>query len=144
MSLLCARGLCALGALLTLVTTAVAQPGSMRAFDVQIDGCVLPGKACDPADEVIKMRVGEREVSFALDKLIVIRGGRSGGWVRDELRRRPLRAYGPDEVLNGLRPGARVRLSATLRLSEGLVLVRAVNPAEEPGADTPPAQESPR
>jgi hypothetical protein len=119
-----ARGLCVLGALLAPVTTAVAQPGMAPAFDVQIDGCVLPGKDCDPADEVI----------------------RSGGWVRDEMRRRPLRAFGPDEVLAGLRPGARVRLLATLRLNEGLVLVRSVIPAERPRGDDPPppAQESPR
>jgi hypothetical protein len=117
-------------AVLAVAAAALAQ--RTPALDVRLDGCVLPGGGCEPSTDVMTLRVADRDLSFAMSQLAVTRGNRSGGWVRDEMRLRPMRAHGPEEVLRSLRPGARVRMLATARLGERLLLVRSVEPLGEP------------
>jgi hypothetical protein len=102
-------------------------------LQIELDGCVQPTPECESRD-VVTLNEGNRKLAFAVETLRLLSSTRAtGGGVLTEMKVRPLRVHGPDEVVHRLAPGTRLRVRAALRLHERYLLVQSV----EPGASKP-------
>jgi len=121
--------------LLLLATVLAASNASARAplpLRIELDGCVQPMPGCEARD-VITLNEGNRKLSFAVETLRLLSSTHAtSGSVLAEMRLRPIRVNGPDEVVHRLTPGARVRMRAALRLQQRYMLVQSVEPRESP------------
>jgi len=116
-------------AVLTASNAAARAPLPLR---IELDGCVQPTPGCETRD-VITLNEGDRKLSFAVETLRLLSSTHAtSGSVLAEMRLRPIRVNGPDEVVHRLTPGARVRMRAALRLRQRYMLVQSVEPRESP------------
>jgi hypothetical protein len=107
------------------VSSAAARVVPLR---VELDGCVQPTPACDARD-VVTLNEGDRKLTFAVETLrILSSSAATSSGLLTEMKLRPLRVYGPDELVQRLTSGARLRVRAALRLRERYLLVQSVEP----------------
>jgi len=92
---------------------------------IELDGCVEPAKDC-PTRDVVTLNEGKRKLSFAVETLRVRSGHATSGGVLEEMKLRPLRVHGDDELVHRLTAGAHLRIRAALRLRERYLIVQAV------------------
>ena len=98
-------------------------------LQIEFDGCVQPMPECESRD-VVTLNEGDRKLAFAVEKLRLISSTHAtSGGVLNEMKVRPLRVHGPDEVVHRLAAGTRLRIRAGLRLRERYLLVQSVEPA---------------
>ena len=112
-----------------LVTLLPAAGAAARGLPltVELDGCVAPTTACSTRD-VVELNAGKRKLSFAVETLRVVSTSHAtSGGVLAEMKLRPLRLHGPDELLHRLEPGAHVRMRGALRLRDRYLIVQAVD-----------------
>jgi hypothetical protein len=99
---------------------------------IELDGCVMPAPACADTRNVVTLRDNDRKIPFAVDVLRLRSTTRATtGAVLTEMKLRPQRVHGPDELMNRLTPGARLRVRAAVRLREMYMLLQSVEPLPE-------------
>src|SRR5262249_44704288 len=99
-------------------------------LQVELDGCVEPAQACATRD-VVTLNDGNRRLSFAVEALRLRSSSHAtSGGVLAEMKLRPLRVHGPDELVHRLTPGAQVRVRGALRLRERYLIVQSVEPRQ--------------
>jgi len=102
-------------------------------LSIELHGCILPAPACPPERDVVTLTVGDGKLSFGVEKLRLLSHVRaSTAGVLHEMKMRPVRVHGPDELLHRLTPGAHVRVGAFLRLSQHYMILKSVEPEPEP------------
>ena len=111
------------------VLTASSAVAAALPRQIELDGCVEPATACTTND-VVTLNEGKRKLSFAVETLRLRSTHGTTGGVLQEMKLRPLRVHGPDELVHRLAPGAHVRVRAALRLKERYLLLQSVEPRE--------------
>ena len=91
----------------------------------ELDGCVMPAEACASTRDVVRMRVGDRKLEFAVERLSLPTSGASGSKVLTELKLRGVSVQGPKELTEKLTTGAHLRLRGVLRPGPFLLLQSA-------------------
>jgi hypothetical protein len=113
-----------------LVSVAGARPpdkGTALPQVVEIDGCVLPADGCEKgALEVLDLSVGDQTIRLAVREMRVVSGTQLGASLLADLRGRPVRLMGPDDLTARLTPGSRLRLRATLRSGTHMLFLQGV------------------
>jgi len=128
-----------MGIRLVLVVVTVLTAGSAAArglpLRVELDGCVEPASGCRARD-VVTLNAGDRKLSFAVERLRVLSTthATSGGLLA-EMRRRPVRVTGPEDLVGRLTPGARLRVRALLRMHERYMMLQGVDSRPGQGPD---------
>jgi hypothetical protein len=124
------QGMTALvAALLAAAGTSMARgPFADRPILVEASVCALPGAACPDPDEVLRLVVRGKETRTRVTDLVVLDGSMTSGTMLAELRLRPARLIGPDEVLEKLTPGTPLRLRAVVRLGARHLFVESLSP----------------
>ena len=120
-----------LPALTLLGVLAMVATAGARALplNVELDGCVMPAPACETVRDVITLNEHDRKLSFAVETLHLRSTTRATtGSILTEMQLRPLRLYGPDELVARVKPGARLRIRAALRLGDRYMMLTAVEP----------------
>jgi hypothetical protein len=115
---------------LALATAAPAFARSARPPTVEIDGCVMPATACADVRDVVKLRVDDRKVELAVERVWLPGSAASGSKLLTELKLRGLTVHGPKEVTERLAAGAHVRVRGVLR-SGPMMLVQSIEPRPE-------------
>jgi hypothetical protein len=125
--------------LATVASLVSAQPpgkGPMVPQIVEIDGCVLPAEGCEKeALEVLDLSVGDRMIRLAVSEMRVVSGTQLGARVLADLRGRPVRLMGPDDLTAQLAPGSRLRLRASLRSGTHMLFLQGVKNLAAAGGD---------
>jgi hypothetical protein len=121
------RSLRAVAIVLTLATAAPVFARSARPPTVEIDGCVMPATACADVRGVVKVRVGDRKIELAVERVWLPGSAASGSKLLTELELRGLTVHGPKEVTGRLAPGAHVRVRGVLRTGP-MMLVQSIEP----------------
>ena len=114
--------------LLLVAAVLTASNAAARGLPLQIelDGCVEPAKDCATQD-VVTLNEGDRKLSFAVETLRLRSSSHAtSGGVLAEMKLRPLRVHGPEELVHRLMPGAHLRVRGALRLRERYLIVQAV------------------
>jgi hypothetical protein len=117
-------------AVLALVVAAPAFGRSVRPPTVEIDGCVMPATACTEVRGVVKVRVDDRKVELAVERVWLPGSTASGSKLLTELELRGLTVHGPKEVTGRLAAGAHVRVRGVLRAGP-MMLVQSIEPRPE-------------
>jgi len=120
----------ALVASLLVATAAPARMGSVPPT-IELDGCVMPATACPKPREVIKLRLDERPIEFAVDDLRFPTSGASTSKALTELRLRTFAVHGPKEFVARLAAGAHVRVRGPVRFGSRYLLLQSVEPLPE-------------
>jgi hypothetical protein len=100
---------------LLLVATSAAAARLAPPPTVEIDGCVMPAKACAKPRDVIVMRLGDEKLDFGVERLSLPTSNASSAKVLTELRLRGVSVHGPGELTARLVKGAHLRLRGVLR-----------------------------
>jgi hypothetical protein len=115
---------------IVLATCSVAASRTSRPPTVELDGCVMPATACTEVRDVVKLRVGDRKVDFAVERARIPGSTASESKLLTELELRGLTLHGPKEVTDRLAPGAHVRVRGILR-SGPMMLLQSIEPRPE-------------
>lgn len=114
-------------AVLALATSAPAFARSARPPTVEIDGCVMPATACADVRGVVKVRVDDRKIELAVERVWLPGSAASGSKLLTELELRGLTVHGPKEITGRLAAGAHVRVRGILRAGP-MMLVQSIEP----------------
>ena len=117
-------------AVLALATSAPAFARSARPPTVEIDGCVLPATACADVRDVVKVRVDDRKIELAVERVWLPGSAASGSKLLTELKLRGLTVHGPKEITGRLAAGTHVRVRGILRAGP-MMLVQSIEPRPE-------------
>ena len=112
---------------LALATSVPAFARSARPPTVEIDGCVLPATACADVRGVVKVRVDDRKIELAVERVWLPGSSASGSKLLTELELRGLTIHGPKEITGRLAAGAPVRVRGILRAGP-MMLVQSIEP----------------
>ena len=112
---------------LALATSVPAFARSARPPTVEIDGCVLPATACADVRDVVKVRVDDRKIELAVERVWLPGSAASGSKLLTELELRGLTVHGPKEITGRLAAGAHVRVRGILRAGP-MMLVQSIEP----------------
>jgi hypothetical protein len=82
----------------------------------------MPAEACASTRDIVRMRVGDRKIDFAVERLSFPTSGASSSKVLTELKLRGASVQGPKELTEKLTTGAHLRLRGTLRTGPFLLL----------------------
>jgi hypothetical protein len=115
---------------LALATSVPAFARSARPPTVEIDGCVLPATACADVRDVVKVRVDDRKIELAVERVWLPGSAASGSKLLTELKLRGLTVHGPKEITGRLAAGAHVRVRGILRAGP-MMLVQSIEPRPE-------------
>ncbi len=115
---------------LALATSVPAFARSARPPTVEIDGCVLPATACADGRGVVKVRVDDRKIELAVERVSLPGSAASGSKLLTELELRGLTIHGPKEITGRLAAGAHVRVRGILRAGP-MMLVQSIDPRPE-------------
>jgi hypothetical protein len=97
---------------------------------VEIDGCVMPAPACASLHDVIRLRVEDRKLELAVERLTLPMSAASSSKVLTELKLRGVSPHGPSELTARLVAGAHLRIRGVLR-SGPYLLLQSVEPRPE-------------
>jgi len=97
---------------------------------VELDGCILPATACTDVRDVVKLRVGDRNLELAVERVFLPGSASSGSKLLTELKLRGLNVHGPKEITPRLTAGAHVRIRGILRAGP-MMLVQSIEPRPE-------------
>jgi hypothetical protein len=117
-------------AVLVLAAVAPAFGRVARSPTVEIDGCVQPATACADVRGVVKVRVDDRKIELAVERVLLPGSTASGSKLLTELELRGLTIHGPKEVTGRLAAGAHVRVRGVLRAGP-MMLVQSIEPRPE-------------
>lgn len=114
----------------------LAMPASSGAqantpLDLLLDVCVLPAESCANVHEVMTVTIDDKDEKFAIMRTEVLRGSPRTGSIQTELTLRPMKAYGPKEIMAKLTTGAKVRIRAQTRLASRMMMIQSVEPSKE-------------
>jgi hypothetical protein len=115
---------------LALATSVSAFARSARPPTVEIDGCVLPATACADVRGVVKVRVDDRKIELAVERVWLPGSAASGSKLLTVLELRGLTIHGPKEITGRLAAGAHVRVRGILRAGP-MMLVQSIEPRPE-------------
>jgi hypothetical protein len=122
--------LVALLRLVAATSLAGARPPDKSTMVPQVgdnDGGGLPADSCEQdALEVLDLSVGDQTIRLAVGEMRVVSGTGLGGSLLADLRGRPVRLMGPDDLTAQLTPGRRLRLRASLRSGTHMLFLQGV------------------
>jgi len=107
------------------------QPYGSVPLDLLLDVCVLPADDCGPTHDVMTLSVDGKPLEVGVLRTEILTGGPGAGAVQTELTLRPMRAVGPADLLKQLTPGARLRMRASTRMADRMMLVSSVEPSKK-------------
>jgi hypothetical protein len=82
----------------------------------------MPAEACASIRDIVPMRVGHREIEFAVERLSFPTSGASSSKVLTELKLRGASVQGPKKLTEKLITGAHLRLRGIVRPGPFLLL----------------------
>jgi hypothetical protein len=107
------------------------QPYGARPINLLLDVCVLPADGCATYHDVMTLDVDDQPMKVGIMRTEVLNGSPRTGSVQTELTLKPMKAVGPKELLSQLKPGARLRVRVSTRISDRMMMLMSVEPAKE-------------
>jgi len=87
----------------------------------------MPATACADVRGVVKVRVDDRKIELAVERVWLPGSAASGSKLLTELELRGLTVHGPKEITGRLAAGAHVRVRGILRAGP-MMLVQSIEP----------------